>query len=279
MLSFDADPLSPTIGAEVRGLKLSNPLDAETIAALRELWLEKLVLLFREQDLSEVEQVRFASCFGKPTIPNSAKRFENLPDHDPAVMLIGNIRENGEIIGSLPDGELQFHSDSAFLERPLMATLLYGVDIPSRGGNTLFANTCAAYEALPADFKKRLGDLRAVNIYDYATQVRTRRLDRHKAPFATHPVIRTHPETGRKAIYVNRLMTEEIVGLADAESEAILDALFASVERREFCYEHIWQPGDLVMWDNRSAQHARTDFPSHERRLLKRVGLIGDQPF
>jgi taurine dioxygenase len=279
MRSFDVKPLSPLIGVEVTGLDLSSSIDTETASALRDLWLEHLVLLFRDQILSEQDQVRFACCFGEPTIPGSAKRFENQPDHEPAVMLIGNIREDGKIIGSLPDGELQFHSDSAFLETPLMATLLYGVDIPSTGGNTLFANNYAAYDVLPEDLKLRLSGLTAVNTYDYATQVRTGRLDREKVPFAIHPVIRSHPETGRKVIYVNRLMTEEIVGIPESESEALLNQLFQVIERSDLNYEHVWQKGDLIMWDNRCAQHARTDFPPEERRLLKRVGLIGDQPF
>jgi taurine dioxygenase len=279
MPSFDVIPLSPSIAAEVTGLDLSVPLEEGTVAALRDLWLEHLVLLFRRQWLSEQQQVRFARYFGEPIIPGSAKRFENQPDHDPAVMLIGNIRENGKIIGSLPNGELQFHSDSAFLDTPLMATLLYSVDIPSHGGNTLFANTYAAFDALHADLERRLHGLMAVNTYDYSTQVRTGRLDRASVPHAAHPVIRTHPETGRKAVYVNRLMTEEIVGLPEPESDAILNRLFELVECPEFCYEHVWQEGDLVIWDNRCVQHARTDFPPEERRLVKRVGLIGDRPF
>lgn len=279
MPSFHVKPLSPSIGVEVTGLDLSLALDASTVAELRALWLEHQVLLFRQQALSEHEEVRFARCFGEPIRPKSARRFENQPDHDPAVMLIGNIRENGKIIGSLPNGELQFHSDSAFLETPLMATLLYGVDIPSHGGNTLFASAYAAYEALPAELKARLDGLMAVNAFDYGTQVRTGRLDREKAARATHPVIRTHPETGRKAIYVNRLMTEEIAGLPAAESDALLNRLFDLLERPDFRYEHVWRKGDLILWDNRCVQHARTDFPSEERRLVKRVGLIGDRPF
>jgi len=279
MPTFDVKPLSPSIGAVVTGLNLSAALDAATVARLRDLWLEHMVLLFRGQALSENQLVRFARYFGEPVRPSSAKRFENQPDHDPSVMLIGNIREDGKIIGSLPNGELQFHSDSAFLDNPLMATVLYGVDIPRRGGNTLFASAYAAFESLPAALKTRLDGLEAVNTYDHATQVRTGRLDRKTAAVATHPVIRTHPETGRKAVYVNRLMTEEIIGLPETESDAILNELFDLVERRAFCYEHIWRRGDLLMWDNRCVQHARTDFPPEERRLVKRVGLIGDRPF
>ena len=276
---FDVKPVSPSIGAEITGLDLSLPLDTATVEALRDVWLKHLVLLFRGQFLTEHQQVRFARYFGEPTQPGSAKRFVNQPDHDPAVMLIGNIREDGKIIGSLPNGELQFHSDSAFLDTPLMATLLYSVDIPSRGGNTRFANNYAAYEALPENLKGRLENLTAINTYDYSTQVRTRRYDRSKVPHAIHPVIRTHPETRRKAIYVNWLMTEEIVGLPESESDMILTQLFDLIERPEFYYEHVWQKGDLMIWDNRCVQHARTDFPPEERRLVKRVGLIGDKPF
>jgi len=276
---FDVKTVFPAIGAEITGLDLSVPLDTATVEALREVWLKHLVLLFREQTLTEHQPVRFARYFGEPTQPGSAKRFVNQPDYDPAVMFIGNIREDGKIIGSLPNGELQFHSDSAFLNTPLMATLLYSVDIPSRGGNTRFANNHAAYDALPEALKTRLEDLTAINTYDYATQVRTGRYDRSKVPHAAHPVIRTHPETGRKAIYVNRLMTEEIVNLPAAESDAILHQLFELIERSEFYYEHVWQESDLLIWDNRCAQHARTDFSPEEGRLVKRVGLIGDKPF
>lgn len=275
---FQRKPLSPAIGAEITGLDLSSPLSPEIISALKTAWLEHQLLLFRAQDLTEEQQICFAEKFGSPIGGRNKNRIYARRDQDPRIMLITNIRKEGKTIGSLPDGELQFHSDSAFLDCPLKGTLLYGVELPSTGGNTLFANTYLAYDALSPAQKKALASLEAINVYDYATQVRTGRLDRAQSPHATHPVIRTHPETGRKALYVNRLMTEEIVDFPAEQGDPLLAELFDLIERRDFVYEHVWQKGDLLMWDNRCTQHARTDFPENETRLLRRVGLEGDKP-
>ncbi len=279
MMEFETIRLSPALGAEIRGLDLSCPLDGETIAALRSAWLENFVLVFRGQMLDGEAQARFANYFGpvseSPQAPDRLRRKHN-PDR--RILLVTNIREDGEPIGALPDGELQFHSDSAFLERPLMATVLHAVEIPDRGGETLFANVCMAYEALDADLKERLEGRRAFNIYDYSVQVKSGTLDRAGLPQAVHPVVRTHPETGARAVYVNRLMTEEILDMPRADSAALLERLFDSVERPEFVYEHVWRKGDLVIWDNRCAQHARRDFPGDQTRLMRRIGIAGDVP-
>jgi taurine dioxygenase len=276
---IDVRRLSDAIGAEVVGLDLSQPLSAATVAALKRTWLEHQVLLFRDQHLSEPDQVRFACYFGEPIGSRSDVQRQRRPDADPRVMLISNVRENGRLIGALPDGELQFHADSVFLEKPLLGATLYAVELPSTGGNTIFASMYAAYDALDESDKQRLTTLRAVNAFDYATQVRTGRFDPASGPHAVHPTIRTHPETGRKAVFVNRLMSQEIVGMPAAESDALLARLFDHNERPEFRYEHVWRPGDLLLWDNRCTQHARTDFPASERRLLRRVGIEGDRPY
>ena len=165
-----------------------------------------------------------------------------------------------------------------FLDKPLMGAMLYAEELPSTGGNTLFASMYAAYDMLSDTQKARVDGLRAVNVFDYETQVKSGSYDRSTSPHSTHPVVRTHPETGRKALYVNRLMTEEIVDLPADESDALLQILFAHAEARDHVYEHVWQLNDLVMWDNRCTQHARTDFPATERRLLRRVGIEGDVP-
>ncbi len=250
-------------------------MQAETVSALREIWVDRGLLVFRNNDLSIEDQIRFAAYFGTPSETNTRTD----PDRDPRILLISNIRENGKPIGALPDGELQFHSDSAFHKEPLMATLLYSVEIPSTGGDTLFANANTAYEKLPKALKDRLDGLTAINGYDYSTQVKRASYDRSSGPNAIHPVIRTHPETGHKAIYVNRLMTEEICDLPDDDREDLLSELFDLIEDPDIRYTHLWQTGDLLMWDNRFIQHARTDFPTTERRLLRRVGLLGDKPY
>jgi taurine dioxygenase len=268
-------PLAPSLGAEIRDLDLTSPLDCDTISAIRAAWLQHLVLVFRCGEISEDDQTRLAGYFG-PTV--GARSKQRSDGGDRRLMLISNIRQNGEPIGLLPDGELMFHSDSVFLEKPLMGAMLCAEEIPSTGGNTLFANMYDAYDSLTDDLKTRVTGLQAVHVFDYETQVKSGRFDRSNAPHATHPAIRTHPETGRKALYVNRLMTEELVGLPRAENDALLQQLYRHAEDRAHVYEHIWQVNDLVMWDNRCTQHARTDFPAGERRLLRRVGIEGDRP-
>jgi taurine dioxygenase len=197
----------------------------------------------------------------------------------PAVMLISNIREDGKPIGALPDGEMQFHTDQCHQERPAMASMLYAIEVPKTGGNTLFANAYSAYETLPDAIKRRIEGRRALNAYDY-DKAATQRGEkvRDDAPSYAHPVVRTHPATGRKALYVNRLMTRRIEGLPPSESEELLTFLFDHQEQSEFIYEHVWRPGDLVMWDNRCTLHARTDFGPRERRLLRRVTILGEKP-
>ena len=276
MNGFDIRPLSPALGAEIVGIDLSEPLSAETVAALRGAWLDHLVLLFRDQTIDEQHQVRFVQYFGEPVGSRSKDRKD---DGDARVMLITNIRKNGEPIGVLPDGELMFHTDSVFLEKPLMGATLYGQQITTEGGHTLFVNMYKAYETLPEEMRARLDTLKAVNVFDYATQVRHDRHDLSKVRHAIHPAVRTHPETGRRALFVNRLMSQEICDLPEAESAEMLAGLYAHAEQPEFIYEHVWREGDLVMWDNRCTMHARTDFPAHETRLLRRVGIEGDRPY
>jgi taurine dioxygenase len=194
-------------------------------------------------------------------------------------MLISNIREDGKPIGALPDGEMHFHTDQCHQERPAMASMLYAIEIPSKGGNTLFANAYSAYETLPAELQRRIEGRKAVNAYDYDSAATMRGGDvSADAPSYAHPVVRTHPATGRKALYVNRLMTRKIEGLPPQESEELLNLLFDHQERPDFIYEHVWRPGDILMWDNRCTLHARTDFSAAERRLLRRVTILGEKP-
>jgi taurine dioxygenase len=268
-------PLSPALGAEIIGVDLRDALDDHGFAQILDAWHRHLVILLRDQQLSEQDQVRFAERFG----PLAKIHTQQFVRTHPAVMLISNIREDGKPIGALPDGEMHFHSDQCYQERPAMGTMLYALEVPRRGGNTLFANAYAAYESLPDAIKRRIDGRRALNAYDYdtaATKRGTRLAD--GVPHYVHPVVRTHPATGRKALYVNRLMTVNIQGMAEAESDALLELLFDHQERADFIYEHVWRPGDLLLWDNRCTLHARTDFSADERRLLRRVTILGEKP-
>jgi taurine dioxygenase len=273
--SFETRPLSAALGAEILGVDLSRPLADVQFENILRCWHDNIVVLFRDQHLSEADQVRFAGRFG-PLALSHTRRYTTA---NPAVMLISNIRENGKQIGALPDGEMQFHSDQCYQEKPAMASMLYAIEIPGVGGNTLFANAYKAYETLPADIKRRLDGRAALHAYDYDTAA-TMRGTRVKdgVPHFAHPVFRTHPATGRKALYVNRLMTIAIEGLPEAESDELLNFLFGHQENPDFIYEHVWRVNDLLMWDNRCALHARTDFSNEERRLMRRVTVLGERP-
>mgnify|MGYP000963879813 CR=1 FL=1 len=269
-------PLAPAIGAEILGVDLSRPLDEAAFAQVHRAWLDHCVILFRDQDISEEDQVRFAARFGPPA--KIINKHTGKGTHE-NVMFISNIRKDGQLIGALPDGEMYFHSDQCYVETPCMAALLYAIEIPSRGGDTSFANTYRAYEALPEEVKAKIEGRKALNVYDYANAATARSSNLSPdAPRFAHPIVRTHPETGRKALYVNRLMTTEIVDMPADESAALLEQLFRVQEREEFTYRHVWRPGDLLMWDNRCTLHARSDFDASERRLLRRVTVLGERP-
>jgi taurine dioxygenase len=269
-------PLSPAIGAEILGVDLRDEMSDSLFAEIQEIWHQNLIILLRDQKLTEEDQVRFAERFG----PLSTIHTKQFMRNHPAVMLISNIREDGKQIGALPDGEMHFHSDQCHQERPATGSLLYAIEIPSKGGDTLFANCYKAYETLPESVKKRIEGRKAINAYDYDSAATKRGGDvsSSSAPSYAHPVVRTHPATGRKALYVNRLMTRRIEGLPQEESDELLSLLFDHVERPEFIYAHVWRPGDILMWDNRCTLHARTDFSAEERRLLRRVTIKGEKP-
>ncbi len=281
-MSVVVKPLSAPLGAEIAGVDLSHPLDRETVERILSAWHDHLVLLFRGQDLSEEAQIRFAQYFGllqKRPRPPSA-RAESGVNNPELVMLVSNIRENGRLIGSLPDGEMEFHTDQCYLERPAMGTFLYAIEVPSVGGDTLFLDLYKAYETLPAALKARIDGLKAENVYLYGSTSReAMKPDFSVHPHFAHPVVRTHPATGKKALYINRLMTYQIVGMEEAESRALLDVLFDHMEQEDFIYAHKWTPGDLLLWDNRCVLHARTDFSDRERRLLRRVVVAGEVPY
>jgi len=269
-------PLSSALGAEIRGVDASRPIDDGSFAAIREAWHRHLVILLRGQTLEEEEQVRFAERFGELSPIHTSHHSAT----NKAVMYIGNRKKDGKLVGALPLGEMQFHSDQCYRERPAMGTMLYSIEIPAEGGNTLFANAYRAWEALPAEVRQRVDGRKAVQVYDYDGGVLDRKhmvAPKDGMSFA-HPVARTHPATERKALYVNRLMTHHIEGLPHEESERLLSVMFETIERQEFIYEHRWRVGDLLLWDNRCTLHARRDFNPEEHRWMRRVTIKGDRP-
>ena len=270
-------PLTRHIGCEVRGIDLRQPVSPSSASAIYRAWLDHAVLLFRGQQMTQEDLVRVTSIFGefapigRPAHTMTKAHQKLLPN----IMLISNIRENGETIGALPDGEMMFHHDTIHRDEPHKGTLLYSVEIPTYGGDTLFASGTGAYDTLDPALKKRLEGLKAVNYYVYNSVKRNDKQAVDASSQAVHPVVRTHEETKRKALYINRLMSVRIEGLPETESDELLNFLYDHSEKPEFIYTHVWKVGDLIVWDNRCSSHARTDFPSDQRRLLWRTTVKG----
>lgn len=258
--------LHNSLAAEVSGIDLSKPLDVTDQVRLYDAWLEHLVLVFRHQALTETQQVEFSKIFGTPRLQDKP-RTDSLPDKRPEVMLVGNVED-----GVLGNGPVEFHSDSSFMPEPLKATALYALEVPDQGGDTLFVNMYDVYQR-PEIYhdRDRLKQNGRTALFSY-----TRAFDGVELS-ARHRIVQRHPETGRELIYLNRLHSKEIESFGvshetDICVECYLRDILKLIEEAP-CYRHRWRSGDLVVWDNRCTQHARTDFSPTERRLLRRVGI------
>ena len=277
-----ATRLHQACGAEISGVDLSGALSALEVRDIQKAWDENLVLLFRGQQLSQDDQLRFAANFGRlgerKKAPEALRsKTEGVLQLDPRVLLVSNVKENGVPVGAFGDGDMWFHIDSGYSERPYRYTFLYGVTLPDTGGNTMFSNMYRAYEAVPENLKKRLAGKRALHVHEYK---RNEKIDANTdisaAPHWYQPVFITHPRTGRKSLFVDRLMTARLEGFSAEESDEILSQLYDIGERKEFIYEHEWQRGDFIMWDNLATIHARTYFSKDQDRLLRRCTIEGE---
>ncbi|WP_083749004.1 TauD/TfdA family dioxygenase [Pelomonas sp. KK5] len=279
--AFDKAPL----GAEVLGLDLARPLADSDFRRIHQAHLKHHVLVFREQRITPAQQVAFSRRFG-PLQIHVLHQFQ-LPGH-PEVLVVSNvIDENGKPIG-LGDAGVYWHSDLSYKDRPSLGSMLHAQELPAEGGDTLFANMHLAWETLPEALRRAVEGLRAEHSYlcKYE-ELRQRSPWRPKLSEAQiaevkpviQPVVRTHPETGRKALFVSEHFTTRIVGLPEAESRELLAQLFAHSVRPEHLYRHVWQPQDMVFWDNRSLMHLATGFPPEMRRRLNRTTIEGDAPF
>lgn len=274
------EPLSPVVGAEVKGVDLSRELDAETARQIIDGWHRHAVLLFRDQEISGDDQLRFAALFGpiaeRVTPPAGGTR-PDAPDWTNLMLVTDHVDQNGKPIGSLGHGDMWFHSDKCYRKRPHRVSFLYGIEIPSEGGHTRFSSLYAAYDNIPNDLKRRLDGAMVMQGYDYATTERLN-LDINLDDILHYrqPIFVTNPGSGRKALYVSRLNTMWIEGMTRDESEDVLNRLFDLTEDPAIIYEHVWRPGDIVMWDNLACLHARTDWPADQGRLLRRCTVEGD---
>jgi taurine dioxygenase len=272
-------PTSAALGAEVRGVDLRRVDDA-SFSAIHRVWVDHQVLLFRGQSLSDDELIAFSRRFGPldwAPVQENGRRFV---DGKPELYIVSNVLENGVAIGSLGAGELVWHTDMSYLEDPPKASMLYALEIPPLGGNTSFCSMYAAWETLPAALKARCAGLRikhdgTYNSGGYLRQGVTPTDDPRTSPGAVHPLVCTHPDTGRQMLYLGRRRNAYLLGLELSESEALLDELWQYVERPEFSWEHVWRVGDLVMWDNRCTMHRRDPFDDTARRIMHRTQIKG----
>ena len=281
---FAIRPFEGPLGAEVLGLDLSVPLDGADFARLHRAHLDHHVLVFRDQRITPQQQIDFSRRFG-PLQIHVLHQFQ-LAGH-PEVLVVSNIVENGRPIG-LGDAGHFWHSDLSYKERPSLGSMLLAKELPSEGGDTLFANQHLAWDLLPSALRKAVEGRRAEHWYlcKYAElQKRSPwRPDLSAEQVAqvrpvVHPVVRTHPETGRKALFVSEHFTTRVLDLPETESRALLDELFLHGTRPEYVYRHRWRPHDMVFWDNRSVMHLAAGCPDHLRRRLHRTTIEGDVPY
>jgi taurine dioxygenase len=270
--------IGEALGAEVSGVDLSQPIAAETFARIRAAWLEHMVLRFRGQKLTDPQLLAFSRQFGEldPPGPNPLGR-PFLPDH-PEMNVISNIKEGGVPIGGLGDGEAIWHADMTYIERPPMAAILYAIEIPPAGGDTYWANMVLAYETLPAELKARIAGREAVHDATYNSAGTLRKgykqvIDPRTAPGARHPLVRMHPESGRRCLFLGRRRNSYIVGLELHESERLLDELWRHATQPQFTMRQQWRVGDVMVWDNRCTLHRRDGFDPAARRLLHRTQI------
>lgn len=274
--------LHPHIGAQVHGVDLSRPLDERTVRLIKQASADSTVLLFRNQKLSSEDQRRFASLFGpvaERLKPPAKSGVTQTPTWNDDLMIISNeTNAEGEALGALGQGEMWFHTDKCYVERPHRFSFLYGLVIPTEGGHTKFASLCAAYDRLPERLKKQFEGKVVMQGHQYGAG---RRIDITADLSTIHhhpqPLVVTNPDSGRKGIYISSQNTMWIEGMERSESEALLNKLFERVEDPDIIYEHVWEVGDLIMWDNLSCLHARTDWPKEQLRKLRRCTVIGDK--
>ena len=278
MTSFAITPLTDHTGAEVVGLDFTQPIGAEARAALNQAFVDHHVLVMRDQHFAPDQFISAVELFGE--LQPHDKKEHHVPRH-PDVSYVSNDEfVNGRRI--IP-GET-FHTDHSNHPRPPKATMLYAVELPSKGGDTQYVNMHDAYDDLPADTKTRLDGLKAVHVYLSKYSPRplgsiTADSLRDVPPHGVHPVVRTHPDNGRKALYLNPVRIESIEGMEDAEALKLIDALMRHSTQKKYEYRHQWRYGDWVIWDNRSVMHqANPDYDMNERRYLYRLMLKGEVP-
>jgi len=273
-------PMSEKLGAEIRGVDLSAPLDAQAFAAILQTLHRYGVIFFRGQKLTPEQLAAFSRCFGELDIHHMTEHvFPNLPQ----VRVLSNVKKDGVSIG-ITKGGMHWHSDLSYKPQPALVTLLYAVECPPTGADTQFADMYAAFDELPGEKRRTLQTLRAMHdrnyrysaLYPGRPPLTPEQVA--KVPPVEHPLVRVHPATGRPALFVAKDVVSRIIGMAEDESRALIDELEAFATRPDRVYSHKWQPGDVVVWDNRCTLHRATPYEPQYRRTLYRTQVKGEAP-
>lgn len=276
---MQVEPIAGALGAEISGIDLSRDLSNSDAAAIRGAFLDHKVIFFRDQTLQPKDQVRFAGLFGEPDL---YPFIEGLPDTPEVIEILKKEGDAKNFGGS-------WHSDTSYMERPALGTVLYALETPTAGGDTLFANAAAAYDALSDGMKALLGGLKGVNSSDHGyaggRAAAMAKLDGMKETQeaatryeAAHPIVRTHPETSLKSLYLNRSHTARFDTMTEAESKLLIEFLCDHITRPEFTCRFRWAPGSIAIWDNRATQHFAVNDYAGKRRRMHRVTIKGDTP-
>lgn len=277
-------PITPGVpfGAEVVGLDLRD-IDDQIFAAIQDAWVRHSVLVFRGQALSDPDLIAFSRHLGELDHAPNQEKGQTIASGMPELYVVSNVLENGVPIGSLGSGEAVWHTDMSYLPKPPKASLLYSLEVPEVGGDTSFCDMYRAFEALPEALRERVMGLRVkhdgtYNSGGYVREGVTPTDDPRQAPGMIHPLVCTHPESGRRMLYLGRRRMSWIEGLELAESEALLDEIWDHATRPALCFTHHWAVGDLVMWDNRCSMHRRDPFDNSARRVMHRTQVRGSAP-
>lgn len=275
----------PAIGAEIRDVDLREPVDEETLAEIRRAWLAHMLLVFPDQPVTDAQQIAFARRFGELEIHPSTTHRSSV---HPEIYRVANVDEQGNILP--PEGEAWrylnitwlWHSDSSFREVPSMGSILHGLEVTSDGGETQFCNLCAVYDALDDAMKARIAGLEVLHSHD-AVLRRGRDMGREgrydDLPPVVHPLVRVHPETGRKTLFLSPHTMDGVVGMDRAEADALLADLTEFAIQDRFVYRHVWAKDDIIFWDNRCTMHAVTPYDNANiRRIMHRTTIVGEGP-
>jgi taurine dioxygenase len=281
-MTISIKSLDSALGAEISGVDLSQPVAQTDIDAIEDAWRKRLVVVFQGQGLSDPQLLAFSRRFGDLDPPGPNPYGEPFNKQHPEINVISNVVEAGKPIGNLGDGEAVWHADMTYVDVPPKAAMLYSLEVPPSGGNTYFADMFAAYETLPADLGKAAEGKVAVHDASRNSAGMLRKgyrevTDVRETVGARHPLVRTDPQTGRKALFLGRRPNSYVLGLDVAESEALLDALWAHATRPRFAMCHQWKAGDLLMWNNLSVLHRRDPFDPNSRRVMHRTQIKGNE--